>query len=174
MLPKPAPGFDQPIALLRACHGRIQRYLATLERLAGHLRETGADPAARAAADEIVRYFSTAGRHHHEDEEVDLFPLLLRADPALDQTLARLERDHAAMADAWTELEAALTGLSPATDPVAFAASAARFRAPYAEHIAIEEAEVFDRAEQVLSAGQLAGLGRRMAARRGVKPESAR
>jgi hemerythrin-like domain-containing protein len=54
------------------------------------------------------------------------------------------------------------------------AASAARFRAPYAEHIAIEEAEVFDRAEQVLSAGQLAGLGRRMAARRGVKPESAR
>jgi hemerythrin-like domain-containing protein len=174
MLPTPAPGFDRPIALLRACHGRIRRYLATLERLAAHLRETGADASARAAAEEIVRYFSTAGRHHHEDEEVDLFPMLVRADPALADTLARLERDHEAMAGAGTELEAALTGLSPATDPAAFAATAARFRALYGEHIDIEEARVFDRAGQLLSDGQLAELGRRMAARRGIKPGSAR
>ncbi|HEV2612422.1 MAG TPA: hemerythrin domain-containing protein, partial [Noviherbaspirillum sp.] len=29
-----APGFDQPIAVLKHCHDRIRKQLATLERLA--------------------------------------------------------------------------------------------------------------------------------------------
>lgn len=174
MLPEPAPGFDQPIALLRACHGRIRRYLATLERLAGHLRESGADADALSAAGEIVRYFSTAGRHHHEDEEQDLFPMLRPAHPALDATLLRLEADHLQMSEAWTEMEALLTRLPTSVDPVKFAAAATRFRALYAAHIEIEESQVFDIAERSMTPAQRADLGRRMAARRGISPEAAR
>ena len=48
MLPgKTAPGFDDPLALLRACHERITERLDILERLPGHLSANGPDAGAR-------------------------------------------------------------------------------------------------------------------------------
>ena len=37
----PAPGFDEPLEMLHACHGRIQAQLATLEKLVPHLAREG-------------------------------------------------------------------------------------------------------------------------------------
>ncbi|MDO9217277.1 MAG: hemerythrin domain-containing protein, partial [Lacisediminimonas sp.] len=34
----PAPGFDQPIAVLKHCHDRIRKQIETLERLRQHLQ----------------------------------------------------------------------------------------------------------------------------------------
>jgi hypothetical protein len=45
-----APGFDDPLGMLVACHRRIERELITLGRLQRHLPEHGCDDAARAAA----------------------------------------------------------------------------------------------------------------------------
>ena len=56
-LPDTAPGFDQPIAVLKHCHGRIRKQLATLERLLSHLPEHGADEAARQAAGAVLQVF---------------------------------------------------------------------------------------------------------------------
>jgi hypothetical protein len=70
-------GFEQPFAMLEACHERVQRTLALLARLRVHVREQGADENARQAARDVLRYFDMAAPLHHEDEELHVFPLLL-------------------------------------------------------------------------------------------------
>ena len=45
-----APGFDRPLAVLEACHGRIVRQCGTLGKLLAHLPEHGADAQAARAA----------------------------------------------------------------------------------------------------------------------------
>ena len=99
-----APDFDHPIEMLTACHDRIQDQIQTLGRLLSHITAHSLDEQARQAAVSVMRYFDTAGEHHHEDEEIDLFPLLeARAEgaPALTQ---RLRDDHATMRALWQAL----------------------------------------------------------------------
>jgi hemerythrin-like domain-containing protein len=167
MLPNPAPDFDDPLAMLRACHERIRRQCVTLSRLATHLQEHGPDDDARQAAAEVHRYFNTAGRHHHEDEERDLFPLL-RDDPRLAAVVDSLQQEHDDMERLWRELEPQLAAPAAITDRDAFERTVEAFGALYARHIAREEADLLPAAEQRLSDAQRRELGRRMAARRGV------
>ena len=75
----PAVGFEVPLEMLAACHGRVQAQCATMLRLVPHLAAHGADRQAQEAAAAVMRYFDTAARHHHEDEELDLFPALLES-----------------------------------------------------------------------------------------------
>ena len=53
----PAAGFDEPFAMLHACHERVERSLALLERLTAHLAQHGADAQARDALEfeEVAR-----------------------------------------------------------------------------------------------------------------------
>jgi len=167
MLPAPAPGFDEPLAMLRACHERIQRQCATLAKLAAYLRRDGLTDDARRAAADTHRYFSSAGRQHHADEEQDLFPRL-RAEPALSGLLDTLTREHAAMESLWQRLEPLLAAPDTIHDLGAFSQLADEFNALYRQHIARENSELLPQAEQLLSAEQQRDLGARMAARRGV------
>lgn len=73
----PSVGFEQPFAMLEACHERVQRTLALLQRLRAHVLEHGADVPAQQAARDVLRYFDIAAPLHHEDEELHVFPLLL-------------------------------------------------------------------------------------------------
>lgn len=168
MLPAPAPGLDQPLAMLRACHERIQRQCATLTKLAAHLRSDGLTPAARQAAADVYRYFSTAGRHHHEDEEQDLFPRL-RGQPDLTELLVALASDHRRMEALWAKLAPLLNAPETISDVDGFERLVAEFTALYAAHIARENSELLPRAEQRLSQDELRELAMRMAARRGVR-----
>ena len=68
-LPDSAPGFDQPIAVLKHCHDRIRKQLATLEKLLQHLPTHGADAQARQAASAVIHYFDMAAQLHHRSEE---------------------------------------------------------------------------------------------------------
>jgi pyridoxamine 5'-phosphate oxidase len=49
-LPDTAPDFDQPIAVLKHCHGPHPQAAGDLEKLLAHLPEHGADEQARQAA----------------------------------------------------------------------------------------------------------------------------
>ena len=75
-LPDSAPGFDQPIAVLKHCHDRIRKQLATLEKLLPHLAAHGTDQQARQAATAVISYFEKAAHLHHADEEENLIPML--------------------------------------------------------------------------------------------------
>lgn len=169
VLSTPAPGFDQPLALLRACHERIQLQCDTLEKFVAHLHAQGLDADARRAAAGVHRYFTTAGRHHHEDEEQDLFPLL-RADPELAPLLAELESDHRRMESIWSQLEPLLAAPERIGNLDALAELVRDFNALYADHIKRENNELLPRAEQLLTGPVLAVVGERMARRRGVNP----
>ena len=76
LLPESAPGFDRPIAVLKHCHDRIRKQLATLEKLLAHLPRHGADEQARQAAAAVMKYFDQAAPLHHADEEQNLLPML--------------------------------------------------------------------------------------------------
>jgi len=173
MLPTPAPGFDDPLALLRACHERIQRQCATLAKLVVHLRNNGLTDDARQAAADIHRYFTSAGRQHHADEEQDLFPLL-RSEPApsalsaLSALLDALAREHAVMESLWLRLEPLLAAPDTIHDLAAFSQLTGEFNVLYRQHIARENSELLPQAERLLSVEQQRVLGARMAARRGV------
>jgi hemerythrin-like domain-containing protein len=76
LIPTPAAGFDQPLGVLSGCHSRILHFCTLLERLTVHLQTYGIDRQAVETAHLIHRYFSTAGKHHHRDEEDDLQAML--------------------------------------------------------------------------------------------------
>ncbi|MFO1323069.1 MAG: hemerythrin domain-containing protein [Burkholderiales bacterium] len=164
-----APGFDDPVGMLRACHRRIERQLATLGRLRRHLPEHHADADARIAAAAILRYFDTAAINHHADEEDSVFPRLRTAAPDAAPLLAALATDHVALAARWMKLRpllAAIVAHSGAYLPVK---DVEEFCAAYAAHIAREESEFLPRAA-TLPAADLAAIGAEMAARRDLIP----
>jgi hemerythrin-like domain-containing protein len=172
----PLADFDHPLDMLNACHDRIEDRLRVLERLVDHVGAGGVDEEARQAAANVMRYFDTAGEHHHEDEEQNLFPALRKRaaqDEALMALLDRLAADHESMRAAWVLLRARLCELTDG-DPAALDRELVGwFNALYRSHILLEERELLPAAERLLEPLDQARLGEAMAHRRGVSVETA-
>jgi pyridoxamine 5'-phosphate oxidase len=172
-LPDTAPGFDQPIAVLKHCHGRIRKQLATLERLLSHLPEHGADEQARQAAGAVLKYFEKAAHLHHDDEEQDLIPMLRAVaqgdDAATLQALVPvILQDHKDMDALWQDLHEQLAGIADGSASVLSTSSVQRFTQRYTAHMDREESTVAPMALRLFSTDQMRQLGDAMARRRGV------
>ena len=164
-----APTFDQPLEMLYACHDRITAQCDTLDRLVAHLLVQGNDTQAAQAARAILRYFDTAGRHHHDDEEQDLFPALLAVgDSGAAAHVERLLDEHKALDAAWQALRPQLAAIEQACADTIDADVAAHLIASYARHIAFENGTLLPLAQTLLDEATLQRIGRNMAARRGV------
>jgi pyridoxamine 5'-phosphate oxidase len=177
-LPDTAPGFDQPIAVLKHCHGRIRKQLATLERLLSHLPEHGADEAARQAASAVMKYFEKAAHLHHEDEEQDLIPMLRAVaqgdDAATLQALAPvILQDHKDMDALWQDLHEQLASIADGSASLLSAPGVQRFVQRYTAHMEREESMVAPMALRLFSNEQMQRLGAAMQRRRGLGNESA-
>jgi hemerythrin-like domain-containing protein len=172
-LPRPAPGFDQPLALLEACHDRIESRCVLLLRLVDHLEKQGLDEDARLAARQILSYFDDAGVKHHQDEEQDLFPVLLEtageAREALERLIDGLREDHRRMERLWAEIREPLAAIRDGNGAELVRDLALRFQALYLPHIEREERELLPAAARLLTAEQIRRLGASMAARRGLR-----
>lgn len=171
----PSASFEAPLEMLGACHVRIERQCSTLRRLVPHLREHGSDGQAQSAAANLMRYFDTAAKHHHADEEDDLFPALIESMAASDAVCIReiteaLCAEHRQLEARWETLRVVLArvmaGESVMLDPVAVDA----FVELYERHIAREEDELLPMAGRLLSDEELDRLGRAMRERRGIGP----
>src|SRR5512139_1479559 len=162
LLAQSAPTFATPLEMLRACHGRILAQCATLHKLLQHLPQHGCDAQARQAALAILRYFNSAGQHHHQDEEMDLFPLLL-ASPSIEahELVLQLITQHHDMEAAWLRLHAQLQQLDEQV--------VTHFTTLYERHIELENTRLLPLAASLLSAAAQDDLGNKMAARRGVE-----
>lgn len=173
-----APTFDHPLEMLLACHGKILRQCDTLQKLMAHLRIHGCDDQVRQAAQGVLRYFSTAGQFHHQDEEENLFPAL-RASAGddkeqLDELLQRLLQEHVVMLAAWNELRPMLLQLAEGMNARLDERLANRFINSYTMHIAVENSELLPLAARLLTPEQLRQIGMSMAERRGASfPASA-
>jgi hemerythrin-like domain-containing protein len=173
----PAAGMDEPLAMLAACHERIERQCSTLQRLAAHLAVNGADPAARTAAGGVIRYFTSAALDHHADEETDLFPALLEAVAGSDAVCLRaliesLAAEHAVLASHWQRLQPLLEKVGAGDTPPAgvLADVVTAFTADYRAHIERENGELLPMAARLLAPDQIARLGQAMSERRRISP----
>ncbi|WP_409265450.1 pyridoxamine 5'-phosphate oxidase [Massilia sp. BHUDP2] len=168
-----APDFDQPIAVLKHCHDRIRKQLATLDKLLAHLPESGADEQARQAAAAVLKYFEKAAHLHHDDEEQDLIPMLRAVaqgeDAATLQALAPvILQDHKDMDALWQDLHEQLTAIAEGQSTVLSASAVQRFSQRYSAHMEREEGTMAPMALRLFSPEQMAQLGKAMQARRGI------
>lgn len=168
------PGFDDPLALMAACHRRVERFLAAQIEIAEHYRgaEMNASDCGRMRS--ALAYFTEAAPRHTQDEELSLFPKLqLRAGPELLALANELHAQHR-RADPLHEAvnRATEDWLADGTLPGAAAdqllANLLELQALYAGHIAREDAELFPGARACLHHVDLEIIGREVAARRGV------
>ena len=170
-----APDFNQPIAVLKHCHDRIRKQLATLDKLPAHLAAHGADSEAQQAARAVLKYFNTAAHLHHDDEEQNLMPMLQAT--ARDADLVLLEQlvpgilaDHAAMDQDWLLLQAQLETISTGASAELSTDNVRRFCDAYTAHMAKEEANIAPMAKRLFTPEQMAQLGSAMQVRRGIAP----
>ncbi len=175
----PAAGPESPLEMLSACHERIDRHCAIARRVAAHLAAGGALDPARDAAARVVRYFDSAGRDHHADEEQDLFPALLESMAGSDAVclraiVAHLTHEHRELERLWQRVREPLARIAAGADVDAAAAlpvaAVDALAERYAAHIAREESELLPMAARLLADDALARLGAAMSARRGLGP----
>jgi pyridoxamine 5'-phosphate oxidase len=173
LLPDPAPDFGQPVAVLKHCHGRIRKQLATMEKLLSHLPEHGADQQARQAATAVLRYFEKAAHLHHDDEEQDLIPMLRAVaqgeDAATLQALAPvILQDHKDMDAMWQDLHEQLSAIADGSGAQLSTSMVQRFTQRYLGHMEREEGTMAPMAMRLFSPQQMAQLGQAMQRRRGI------
>lgn len=170
----PAPAFDTPLAMLEACHRRLETRLEQLMHIAERLADPSGERHAEAlrVLEEVRRHFATSGVHHTDDEELTLFPML-RAMPeaGLDELLDVLESDHDALNAMHAELEMLADRLQARVSleaVVALKTLASDLKIHYERHIRQEDRHILPKAQELLSPEQLETLGSEMRRRRGV------
>ena len=166
--PPAAPDFSDPLGLLRACHERVFQHCDTLMNLAAHLGDKGLDQDAKEAAAQVHKYFSVAGKHHHQDEEQDLFPRLARISLKLADLIHRFKQDHEKLDAIWAELEPLLARPAKIEDTDAFLELAQQYADAYRDHVRRENEDLLDMAQHIFSRDELNEIGEKMAERRGI------
>ena len=175
-LPGPAAasaGFEVPLEMLSACHLRIAHQCSTLRRLVPHLAAHGADAEAKAASASVLRYFETAARDHHADEEEDLFPMLLESMAGSDaaclrELTAQLSAEHRELETDWQRLRLDLERIIANPSASLSASDVETFVGRYERHIEREERELLPMAARLLTDEELDRIGRAMRERRGI------
>jgi len=168
LFPEQAPDFSDPLGLLRACHERVLNSCDLLLAVCDKLDQGEPDGDTVQAAGQVHRYFSTAAKLHHQDEEEDLFPLLVRTSLKVAQIIHDLKQDHQKIDALWQQLQPQLAKLRSVEDSVAFRELAEEFVSAYREHIEKENEELLEMAVHILSTKQQKSLGEAIAKRRGV------
>ena len=168
---EPAPGFDQPIAVLKHCHDKIRKQIKTLERLIDHLPQKGATLEAQQAASAVLHYFNQAAHFHHLDEEQDLMPMLQSVaegdDKAvLDQLQPQILAEHKKMESIWHRLAIQLDAIAHGTPAHLSNSGVQEFAALYASHMQIEESTVAPMALRLFDERHMQQLGAAMQRRR--------
>ena len=166
ILDSAGPSFDDPLGMLRVCHGRLERQLATLERLARHLPEHGCDANACAAARAILRYFDQAEPNHHADEEASVFPRLLARTPAARDLVAQLADDHLRLHATWRRVRPLLAGIASGQRANLPPALVHEAQQAYAAHLALENEVLLPLCADCLTHDELVAIGEEMAERR--------
>jgi hemerythrin-like domain-containing protein len=166
----PAPGFDDPLGLLAACHGRIRDRLRTLARLQRHLPEHGHDQDACAAARGLLKYFDEAAPNHHADEERSLFPRLAARSSDAAELLDQLALEHDALEAHWRRLRPLLAAIVAGQRANLSPRQVRELRSAYEAHIQREDDLLLPLAVDLLDPEDLEAIGREMAERRAPRP----
>jgi len=136
-------GFD----VLDPCHRQTVFALSKLAAVVTALRCGDDDAEVCTLAGEVVDHFEHTSRHHHEEEELWLFPQLLeRGDGPASAAIQRLRQDHRWIERNWRELgpmvDAVANGLHW-VDLDALQEASEVFTSLSLDHIALEEGCIY-------------------------------
>ncbi len=149
--PTTAPG--DLTELLTDCHGRI-RYFLRLAQRAAHEPPSSADAVSEACA-RVERYFTLALPLHVVDEEHSIAPRLRGLDPAVDEALREMSRQHRRQDATLIRFLAALSRVQRTPTNSAELQQLARHTSALMremdEHLALEEAVIFPAIGRLLS-----------------------
>lgn len=169
---KPDSGFEDPIGMLKDCHRRIEHFLDILCVVAQRAANRSLTEEERSAVKASLQYFHAGGERHTLDEEESLFPRLLAVVPTeTAEVLARLQRDHGDAEDLHASVDWLYTawissGVLDESDQALLLAQTVKLNRLYADHILVEETEIFPRAACALDTQSLAEMGREFSIRR--------
>lgn len=159
--------WDEPIDMLYACHGKVKNFCRQLQLLPNYLDKNGVNQAVKNDVQQILNYFNQSAPLHHDDEEKDFFPALIKQRPEAQTDVDLLESQHIELHRNWDELSAQLVALLNGDIQQIDRALIQRFVAGYDQHIAIEE-PLFELGREHLSQEELNSIGQIMADRRKV------
>ena len=159
--------WDEPIDMLYACHGKVKNFCRQLQLLPDYLDKNGVNQAVKNDVQQILNYFNQSAPLHHDDEEKDFFPALIKQRPEAQTDVDLLELQHIELHRNWDELSAQLVALLNGDIQQIDRALIQRFVAGYDQHIAIEE-PLFELGREHLSQEELNSIGQIMADRRRV------
>lgn len=164
------PESNNPIEGFRQCHAGI---IAQVEALRG-LRALYLEPdpsAASRVAHGFVEFFSEAVLPHHDEEERELFPSVLRHaadgdEKSLVTTLVRrLTDEHRDLEARWKKLLPEMKRLAKGKDADIDVLALEAFADAYVAHAQFEEAAFLPLSQKVLGPHGLEGLGLQIHAR---------
>jgi hypothetical protein len=155
---------DTPLHDFSTCH---VGFVTVLEASLGLPDMIVTAARSRACAADMLKMFHDRLLAHHDDEERDLFPAVLRiAQPGAEADRARamvtqLVREHRDIAQLWKRLEPAVQAIANGYLPQLDSALLQELVRQFNEHVRIEEEEFLPFAQEVLArqAEDLAMLG---------------
>jgi hemerythrin-like domain-containing protein len=159
-----SPESDAPLQDFSSCHAG---FVTVLEASLGLPEMIATAARSRSCAADMLKMFRNRLLAHHDDEERDLFPAVLRtAQPGAEADraqalVAQLVREHREIAQLWKQLEptvqAIANGYLPRMDSALLDELVKRFN----EHVRVEEEEFLPFAQRVLArqAEDMAMLG---------------
>ena len=111
----------------------------------------------RSCAADMLKMFRDRLLAHHDDEERDLFPAVLRVAQPGDEThraqamVTQLVREHREIAQLWKQLEPAVLAIANGYLPQLDSALLQELVRRFNEHVRVEEEEFLPFAQQVLA-----------------------
>jgi hypothetical protein len=171
-----AAGFNSPLLLWLACHERGLRVAQLLHRLLEHWTTQGPSDAVNVTALDVRRYFEEAGPRHQQDEDLDIFPRLLKRldisgtgdGERLSTVLQRLDKEHREMDTLWPAARAAIDHCTRQPIRPEHPNLLQRFVDAFIGHHDAENRLILPMAQLALQPIDLAEIGESMAARRGL------
>ncbi|EGV35471.1 hemerythrin domain-containing protein [Neisseria weaveri] len=157
--------FAEPIEMLYACHGKVRRFCGQVALLPQYIEDNGCNDIVIQTVRQISQYFNIAAPLHHQDEEDDLFPLLLQYAPQARTDIDTLLGQHETLHESWRQLSHEFTLMQSNSEYRPNPQVLQNFTDGYHAHLQIEE-PLFELAKQHIPPEKLAEIGQRMAARR--------
>lgn len=159
--------WNEPIEMLYACHSKVKRFCRQLSILPDYLEKHGYTQAVLNDVEQILSYFNRAAPLHHDDEELDFFPQLVKVAPQTQSTIDELEQQHKNLHKNWNALSAQLEELISEQRQNIDEHLIERFIQGYERHITLEE-PLFEMGREFLADDVLSEMGKNMSIRRQV------
>ena len=161
---RPATDADAPLQDFSRCH---EGFVTVLEASLGLPEMIVTAARSRSYAADMLKMFHDRLLAHHDDEERDLFPAVLRVAQPGDEAdraramVAQLIREHREIAQLWKQLEPAVQAVANGYLPRLDAALLQELVRRFNEHVRSEEEKFLPFAQQVLArqAEDMAKLG---------------